>query len=175
MVRFGLRSRPTAAISFAFLASCVPGSRPQGLDESPGRSPAIAVTNLDEFADAVSTGRAPESLRGIGAAKHEGITSLLSSSKEMAESARALLQSERRMEAEEGPSMMERANAIFHKVKDHFVRGLDANVNPELDQRGGMLRAKYSDHDIRRAQDDQERTLDIARQMYETVSYYSSR
>ena len=92
----------------------------------------------------------------------------------MAESTRALLQSERRLEAEGGRSRMERANAVFHKVKDHFVHGLDANVNPKLDQRGGMLRAKYSDHDIQRAQDDQERTLDIARQMYETVSHYSS-
>ena len=88
------------------------------------------MANLDEFADAVSTNRAPESLRKIGVAEHEGITSPLSSSKEMAESARVLMQSERRLEMEEGRSMMERTNTIFHKVKDHFVRGLDANVDP---------------------------------------------
>lgn len=148
------------------------------LEHSPRRLE-LAVVNEDELAESVLTVHEPKPVRFSGH-DHARITTILSTTKEMIDTARVLVQNERTLV--EGKEMMEKANAMFVEVKESILRdkkkheeavaasgGLrSAEVGAEEEHRE-MLGHKYADHDLTRAQEEEERGLDIARIIYETV------
>jgi hypothetical protein len=142
----------------AVLAACVMPqivySKPRNNESAPRRVD-VMVGNSDEYAETVVSLQAPERSLGVGARDHAKITSILSTTKEMINTAKALLDDERTLK--EGTEMMEKANAAFREVKSHIVKR--ALVS---EARGGVRR--------KQAEEDEERALDVARSVYEVVS-----
>ena len=147
----------------AVLAACMPQTvRAQHDAQSAPRRLDVMIGNSDEYAETVVSLLAPERSLGIGLHDHAKITSILSTTKEMIKTAKALIDDERTLK--EGTEMMEEANSMFGEVKDHIAkRALEAEAQ-------GRVRRKYSEHDIQQAEEDEGRALDVARSVYEVVS-----
>lgn len=148
------------------------------LEHSPRRLE-LAVVNEDEMAESVLTVHEPKPVRFSGH-DHARITTILSTTKEMVDTARVLVQNERTLV--EGKEMMEKANAMFVEVKESILRdkkkheeavaasgGLRSAEGGAEEEHREMLGHKYADHDLTRALEEEEGGLDIARKIYETV------
>jgi hypothetical protein len=125
----------------------------------------VMVGNSDEYAETVVSLQAPKRSLGIGERDHAKITSILSTAKEVISTAKALIDDERTLK--EGTEMMEHANSMFREVKDHIAKRALAS------EAQGMVRGKNSERDIQKAEEDEERALDVARSVFETVSHFA--
>jgi hypothetical protein len=123
----------------------------------------VMIGNSDEYAETVVSLQAPTKSLRIGFHDHAKIMSIMSTTKEMINTANALIGDSRTLK--EGTEMMEEANAMFKEVTDHIAKR-------NLEDQHGMLR-KYSEHDIQQVDEDEERALDVARSVYEVVSHSS--
>ena len=161
----------TIAIYAAFLLAYIPQlATSQQYEESPSRRLEIAVLNSDEYADSILTIQAPKLALGIGAHDHAKITSILEMTKDLIGTSSVLVQNERTLK--DGQEMMEQANAKFLEVKDNIRQINDILRREEEDpDKVRLLRKKYSEHDVQKAQEDDERALDVTRSIYETVSH----
>jgi hypothetical protein len=124
----------------------------------------IASDTSDPYADAkvFANVQGP----GVGAVDHARITSILTTTKEVINTARLLFKDpESQNEANE---MLAMATAMFGEVKD-FMKGRQEKLQLTTEE-DRLLRAKYASHNIHEAREDEERALDITRNMYETVS-----
>ena len=126
----------------------------------------IAVTNSDEYAESVLTISPATSMIGIGLNDYAQITSILSRTRELIDTAYGLIQHERTLK--EGQDMMAKANGMFREVKA-LIR---SRATADGDDHRDLLRKKYADHDINRVEEDEQRSLDLTRKMYETVSHF---
>jgi hypothetical protein len=131
--------------------------------EPASRRVGVMVGNSNKYAETVVSLQAPKHSLGIGARNHAKITSILSTTKEVINTAKALIDDERTLK--EGTEMMEHANSMFREVKDHIAKRALAS------KAQSMVRRKYSKHDIQKAEEDEERALDVARSVFETVSH----
>lgn len=162
--------RPIITLCIASLASSkrqFPGRnrRPASEEFQPRRLEIHGLTNSDEFAQAVLTATVPRSF-GLGLNDHAKITSILSTTKEMIDTARVLVQNQETVG--EGRAIMERANALFREVKEKIIAGQrEARKSGEDDRE--LLRKKYASHNVEQVQEDDSRTLDVARRIYETM------
>jgi hypothetical protein len=104
----------------------------------------------------------PEYPLGIGAQEHAKIASILDATKEMMDTANALVRDKRTLK--EGRKMMEEATTMFQEVKDHLRRR-----NQERESNRDLLRARYLNHDLQEAAEDEEKGTDVSRRIYETV------
>ena len=151
----------------------------------PARNNNLEITTIksDEYAESVITIKPHGTLMGIGPVDHERITRILAKTRDMIDNAYELIQSERTLK--EGQDMMTRANAMFGEVKDIIrsrvvpsssavsgaaVSGEGGEMTVADDPTRDLLRKKYADHDLDRVEEDEQRALDIARKIYETVS-----
>jgi len=158
---------PIIAIYAAFLAAFIPQlATSQKYEDRPSRRLEIAVANSDEYATSVVTIQTHESSFGIGAHDHAEITSILEMTKELVETANVLVENERTLK--EGQDMMEKASAMFSSVKDHIRHINDILREQDEAEQRALIRKNYSDHDVQKAQEDDERSLDVTRNMYET-------
>mmetsp|Transcript_40425 Transcript_40425/g.72867 ORF Transcript_40425/g.72867 Transcript_40425/m.72867 type:complete len:324 (-) Transcript_40425:151-1122(-) len=159
--------RPIIATYAAFLAVCTPqlATSQQYEASRTHRGLDIEVTNSDEYATSVLTIQAPELSLGIGPDDHAKITAVLAETRELVETANILVGDPRTLKA--GQDMMEKADAMFAEVKDH-IRYINDNLLQEETEQRALLRKKYSDHDVQKALGDDERSLDVTRNMYET-------
>eukprot|EP00579_Thalassiosira_antarctica_P010624 CAMPEP_0201925756 /NCGR_PEP_ID=MMETSP0903-20130614/14883_1 /ASSEMBLY_ACC=CAM_ASM_000552 /TAXON_ID=420261 /ORGANISM="Thalassiosira antarctica, Strain CCMP982" /LENGTH=322 /DNA_ID=CAMNT_0048463469 /DNA_START=16 /DNA_END=984 /DNA_ORIENTATION=- len=164
--------RPIIATYAAFLAVCTPqlATSQQYEASRTHRGLDIEVTNSDEYATSVLTIQAPELSLGIGPDDHAKITAVLASTRELVETASVLIGNERTLK--EGQDMMEKANAMFGEVKDHIRHINDILREEEETEQRSLLRKKYSDHDVQKAQGDDERALDVTRNLYETMTTF---
>jgi hypothetical protein len=109
--------------------------------------------------------------KGINHADHARITSILLETKLLMNNAKTLFNTN----PEQARNMMEKANQMFAEAKDR-IQGHPgmAQVSGNDDSLRGTryyesaVRAKYAQHDLNSARDDEERALDISRNMYET-------
>jgi hypothetical protein len=122
----------------------------------------VMIGNSDEYAETVVSLQAPTKSLRIGFHDHAKIMSIMSTTKEMINTANALIGDSRTLK--EGTEMMEEANSMFKEVTDHIAKR-------KLEDDNVMLR-KYSDHDIHQVEEDEERALDVARSIYEVVSHF---
>jgi len=175
MVRYYFR--PIIATCATFLAACTPQlATSQKYEGAPtrqarlGRQLEIEVANSDEYATSVLTIQAAELPLGIGTNDHAKITAVLAATRELVETASVLVRDPRTLK--EGQDMMDKADAMFGEVKDD-IRHINDNLREqeETEQRS-LLRKKYSDHDVQKAQEDDERSLDVTRNMYETMTSF---
>jgi len=131
----------------------------------------IGVANSDEYAESIVTIQAPKGPSlGISESDHEKIASILSMTREIISTAGALAENESTQQ--EVKDMLERANAVFHEVKDHIYPNVmlrEEEENSQIDLRKTMLKEKFSNHDVRKAREDDERSLHVTRDMYETM------
>ena len=126
----------------------------------------IDSDSSDPYADASIVFARPHKTHGVGATDHARITSILSTTKEMMNTARELFKDPgTQVEANE---MLAMATAMFGEVKD-FMRGKHEQAQAATDEER-LLRAKYASHNIQEAKEDEERAIDITRSIYETVS-----
>ena len=141
----------------AVLVACIPHIITAQHDEQPApRRVDVMVDKSDEYAETVVSLQAPKKSLGFDYHEHAKIKSLLSTSKEVISTAKALIKDERTLK--EGTKMMEEANVMFKEVTAHIAK------------RKLSVRRKYSDHDIQKAAEDEERALDVARSVFEVVS-----
>jgi len=157
MVGPSRRSFPMIAMYAAFLAALHPL-----VVESAPRRLEVDVLHADEYAKSVVTIQEPEYPLGIGAQEHAKIASVLDTTKEMMDTANALVRDKRTLK--EGRKMMEEATTMFQEVKDHLRRR-----NQERESNRDLLRARYLNHDLQEAAEDGERGMDVSRRIYETV------
>ncbi|KAL7534524.1 hypothetical protein ACHAXR_005927 [Thalassiosira sp. AJA248-18] len=161
------RSSCYAAVLVAFIplfSTC------EKIEEGPPRNRRleIGVVNSDEYAESVLTAKSAPAIPGIGARDHAKITSILATTREMIDTAKVLVHDERTLER--GQEMMEQANSMFREVKGIIREHNDKHMHiAENADHREMLRKKYTEHDIKKAAEADERTLDIARSMYETM------
>lgn len=140
--------------------------------ESATRRRVLGVLHSDEYTESVLTIKSSDALVGFNAQEHAKIASMLDTTKEMMDTANALIQQE--STKNEGRKMMEEATTIFHEVKSHLRQKLP-NSDPTATKREvnrELLRQKYSNHDVQMAAEDEERGLDVSRRIYETVSKF---
>mmetsp|Transcript_21007 Transcript_21007/g.45577 ORF Transcript_21007/g.45577 Transcript_21007/m.45577 type:complete len:343 (+) Transcript_21007:77-1105(+) len=179
--------RPIIAIYAAFLCAYIPRystSEPELEFENTSRRLDIGLGNHDEYAQTVLTVQAPSFPRtalGINEDDHEMVTSVLTSTRAMIDTARVLIMNEGTME--EGQEMMAQANSMFREVKDHLMmrqyekKQKEDAMAAEKEVLRDLLREKYSQQDVeeanvedvKKAQEDSKRGLDVARKMYETM------
>eukprot|EP00579_Thalassiosira_antarctica_P027789 CAMPEP_0202010548 /NCGR_PEP_ID=MMETSP0905-20130828/17628_1 /ASSEMBLY_ACC=CAM_ASM_000554 /TAXON_ID=420261 /ORGANISM="Thalassiosira antarctica, Strain CCMP982" /LENGTH=323 /DNA_ID=CAMNT_0048569171 /DNA_START=45 /DNA_END=1016 /DNA_ORIENTATION=- len=160
----------TIAIYAAFMLAYIPQlATSQQIEESPSRRLEIAVLNSDEYADSILTIQAPKSALGIGSHDHAKITSILETTKDLIGKSSVLVQNERTLK--DGQEMMEQANAKFLEVKDNIrqINDILRREEEDSDKMRHLLRKKYSEHDVQKAQEDDERMLDVTRSLYETI------
>lgn len=133
----------------------------------PNRRLTIDSDSSDPYADASIVFARPHKTHGVGATDHARITSILSTTKEMMNTARELFKDPgTQVEANE---MLAMATAMFGEVKD-FMRGKHEQEAQAATDEERLLRAKYASHNIQEAKEDEERAIDITRSIYETVS-----
>lgn len=120
----------------------------------------------DPFAEAIVFAR-PHEGPGVGATDHARITSILTATKEMMTTARVLFKDPGTQN--EANEMLAMATAMFGEVKE-FMRERVDKVQAAAEEKDRLLRAKYVNHDVQKAREDEERALDITRSIYETVS-----
>mmetsp|Transcript_20881 Transcript_20881/g.43872 ORF Transcript_20881/g.43872 Transcript_20881/m.43872 type:complete len:334 (-) Transcript_20881:589-1590(-) len=145
----------------------------------------IAQANNDEYASASlnlngSPGAYPRV--GITEASHAKIKTILMSAKELMENARGLLDSANMETVLKAEEMMRQAGQMFQEAKGHIHQGRQESMQESMlrGANGGefsperkaealeMARSKYSNHDLAQAKEDEDRAIDIARDMYET-------
>jgi len=167
--------RPTMAIYAAFVAAYIPQFATSQQDKAPPRAREleIGIGNSDEYATSVVTVQAPESSLGIGASDHAKITAILASARDLMENAGFLVENE--STAQEGKDMMALADAKFREVQDRILH-INELLTEQENQPRGLLRNKYSDHDVKKTQQevvaDEERALDVSRSMYLTATTF---
>jgi len=127
----------------------------------------LASINSDEYAETVLTVTKSKASSGFGLQDHATITTILSTTRELIDSAAALIQDRRTLK--EGQTLMECAHQLFRDVKDHIRQRNEAAAVDDPDDQRKMLRQKYSDHDIDKAQHDDERGMDVVRELYNTM------
>ncbi len=129
---------------------------------------------------------------GINKANHAKITSMLTSAREIMENAKVLFECADKRSVAQALEMMKEAGAIFQQAKGHIYQGREKTLqgrDPSGSLRGSIeindseerktqsletARSKYSHHDLSEAKEDEDRALDIARNMWETVSLHST-
>ena len=156
---------PMIAMCVAVLAALKPP-----VAEAANRRLELAVLHSDEYAESVLTIQ-PAYPLAFGTQEHAKISSILDTAREMLETAYSLVRDKRTMR--EGRKMMEEADAMFKEVKDHIRQRLPQQGNSHLEDRETtreLLRAKYSNHDLQQATEDEARGADVSRRIYETVN-----
>jgi hypothetical protein len=126
----------------------------------------VMIGNSDEYAESKVSLRALEHPVGINSQDHAKVTSILSTTKEMINTANALIEDEKTYQ--EGTEMMKEANAMFREATGHIAQRM------LLGDEDHMVRRKYSEHDIQQAKESEERALDVARNIFEVVSHYAA-
>lgn len=130
----------------------------------------VATVNSDEYAESVLTVKQTDTPKyGIGANVYTKLSSVLSMTMEMIETAKLLLQNERTLK--EGTKMMEHANTMFREVMDRIQQ---IKADGDSESTNSLLRKKYSDEDIIKMEEDGRRALELSRQLYATVRLGSS-
>ena len=133
----------------------------------------LAILHSDEYTESVLTVPSSNVPVGFNAQEHAKISSMLETTKEMMDTANALVRNKRTMT--EGRKMRADAMAMFRQVKSHLHQMLpDAKTSDpskahhEINRE--LLRKRYSNHDVAQAEEDEDRGLDVHRRIYETVS-----
>jgi len=139
--------------------------------ESATRRRELGVLHSDEYTESVLTLKSSNADVPVGftAKEHAKIASMLDTTKEIMDTANALIQQESTQM--EGRKMMEEATTMFQEVKSHLRQKLP-NTDPTATKREvnrELLRQKYSNHNVQMAAEDEERGLDVSRRIYETV------
>jgi len=123
---------------------------------------------------------------GINKANHAKIKSMLMAAREIMENAKVLFECADKRSVAQALEMMKEAGAIFQQAKGHIHLGREENLRGQ-DQSGALrgatgtseseererkvlqtARSKFSHHDLSEAKEDEDRALDIARNMWET-------
>ena len=118
----------------------------------------VAVNNANQYADTVlSVSPPPKNAPAINANDYARITEAITRTNEVFNRVKVLMNDERTMG--EGRELLNTAHQMFHDIEE-MIRG-STNVNG----RNGMLRRKYANHDLEEAHKDEERALDVARQV----------
>lgn len=167
MVRRCFRS--IIAISAVFLVAHAP--QRATAKKAPRPQLEIEVVGSDELVEAIMTVQADGSSLGIGPEDHAKISSILGSTKDLVENARALLENEATQAT--GQELMDQAYSSLRLVKEH-IRNINGILRRESKEtrRRELLRKRYSGHNIQRANEDDARSLDISRNMYETLTTF---
>lgn len=134
----------------------------QGEQQQPRRLD-VLVTNSDEYAETVVSIEAPPSkfAPGINPVEYTRITEALNRANELVELSKRLIQDERTID--KGREMMERAQRRFREVQDRIAKLSSSSADNEGGE--GSLRKKFANHDIQAAREDEERAMDVARQV----------
>lgn len=134
----------------------------------------IAVINSDEYAESVVTLKAPKGPSlGVSEPDHAKIASILSTTREIIKTAGVL--AENGSTKQEVKDMLELANSVFGEVKDHIhqinimLREEEGTNNSQMTLLRTMLKEKFSSHNVQKAQENDERSLDVIRNMYQTM------
>ena len=171
MFRSSCRAFPIMAVIYAAVLAAIIHSEVIESATSSSRRLELAVLHSDDYAESVLTIQEPHYPLGIGVDEHAKISSLLDTTREMMDTANALVRDTRT--TTEGRKMIEDATAVFQEVKDHIRQRQHqfSNSSPEEHEAAReFLRAKYSNHDLQEANEDEARGLDVSRRIYETVS-----
>jgi hypothetical protein len=111
----------------------------------------VMIGNSDEYAETSVTLNAPQNPAGFGVDDHAKITSVLETVKETIATARELMEYEETHKA--GTEMMDAANTAYREVTGHIAQ------------------RKLQDGDnVQQTQEDEDRGMDVARKVLETVS-----
>ncbi len=171
MFRSSCRAFPIMAVIYAAVLAAIINSEVVE-SASSSRRLELAVLDSDEYAaESVLTNKEPHYPMGVGVNEHAKIASLLDTTREMMVTANALVRDTRT--TTEGRKMIEDATAVFQEVKDHIRQRQHqySNSSPEEHEAAReLLRAKYTNHDLQEANEDEARGLDVSRRIYETVS-----
>lgn len=169
--------RPIIALCVAAsLATYAPpsvvGAQHLSADDAPPRRLEIhGVGNSDEYAQTVLTAEVPHpGTFGIGMTTHdhERISRTLITMKSMMETSRILVQNQNTFA--EGRDMLKRANDMFREVKNHIIRFREVAIKETgTEDTRDLMRRRYSDHDVKTAEENEEMAQDTARRIYETV------
>ena len=175
---------PRPAIAAILAVACVPqlaiSQQYNNNDLLPHRRLDIGLINTDEYADAMVTVQAsPETpLVGMGEQDHATISRILDTTKEMVGTGRSLIQN--KLTLKQGQDMLAQANNLFHEAKNIIQRQQQEQANRATagggqdDERELFLRKKYSEHDISQVEENDMRSLDVSRRIFQTVSWIGS-
>ena len=115
----------------------------------------VMVGNSDEYAETIVSIHPPQVPAGFGYDEHAKITSVLDTVRETIATARELMENEETHQA--GTEMMEAANTAYREVTGHIAQ------------------RKLQDGDnVQQTQEDEDRGMDVARKVLETVSCYTT-
>jgi hypothetical protein len=163
MLGLRISSALCATILAAFMPQTVTAQHGEQIEP---RRLDVMIGNSDEYAQTKVSIRAPERPVAISYKDHAKITSILSTTKEMINTANLLIENKKTFQ--EGTVMMEEANAMFREATGHIAQRM------LLVDEDHMVRRKYSEHDIQQAKESEERALDVARNIFEVVSHAAS-
>lgn len=175
---------PRPAIAAILAVACAPrlaiSQQYNNNDLLPHRRLDIGLINTDEYADAMVTVQAsPETpLVGMGEQDHATISRILDTTKEMVGTGRSLIQN--KLTLKQGQDMLAQANNLFHEAKNIIQRQQQEQANRATsgggqdDERELFLRKKYSEHDISQVEENDMRSLDVSRRIFQTVSWIGS-
>ena len=152
----------------------------------------IAVDNSDEYASAsiaILSPRPPHPRLGINASDHARLQSMLINARYLVDEAKKMLQSNDATLQMHGREFLAEATNLFTEAKQHVaremtqqmmnrpdnasqLRGSPFSKNQEIPAAELMdaARTKYSSHNLAQVHEDEDRAMDIARQMAEIVS-----
>lgn len=151
--------RPLVAI--AALAS-------SGAYAQDGNSIVVGHGNSDEYASAELVMYANPNSPGVGVQDHARISSILENTRALVDRARVLINNQESLD--EGKHMLAKASDMFGEVKDiMLVLNAEIAAAPGEQQQRKVAERKYADHDLQRALEDEERAMDVSRQVYETL------
>ena len=118
MFRSSCRAFPIMAVIYAAVLAAIIHSEVIESATSSSRRLELAVLHSDDYAESVLTIQEPHYPLGIGVDEHAKISSLLDTTREMMDTANALVRDTRT--TTEGRKMIEDATAVFQEVKDHI-------------------------------------------------------
>jgi len=124
----------------------------------------IASDTTDPYAEAKVFASLQGPGVGLGAVDHARMTSILNTTKEAVNTARLLFKDPNSQN--EANEMLAMATAMFGEVKD-FLKARQEQLQSSTEE-DRLLRAKYASHNVQEARENEERALDITRNMYET-------
>jgi len=160
---FARSRRAFPVMAIYYYATVLATLNSQVVVESATRRRELAILHSDEYTESVLTVPSSNVPVGFNAQEHAKISSMLETTKEMMDTANALVRNKRTLT--EGRKMRADAAAMFHQAKSHIQQML-----PTKDNNRELLRKKYSNHNLAQAEEDEGRLLDVHRRIYETVS-----
>jgi len=161
-------------LTLATCATLLAGQNSRLVEAESLRNVEIEVVKSDAYAETVVALQAPNPKQpslGISAPDNAKIAAILSKTEQIIKRAAELAESGTAQEEVNG--VLALANAAFVEAKDHIHRINAALRDERRIRKTGLLRKmleeNISDHDVQEALENDERSLDLTRNMYQTM------